>query len=61
MKIVLAIKGHRTDEQEKKDKTKCKTKNLLFQFRTDENAFQIYIPNRCILAKILLTIELKRL
>ena len=36
-------------------------KNLLFRFRTDENALQIYIPNQCILAKILLNIELKRL
>ena len=32
-----------------------------FRFRTEENAFQICIPNQCILAKILLNIELKRL
>ena len=36
-------------------------KNLLFRFRIDENVLQIYIPNQCILAKILLNIELKRL
>ena len=36
-------------------------KNLLFRFRTDENALRIYVPNQCILVKILLNIEFKRL
>ena len=28
-------------------------KNLLFRNRTDENALQFYVPNQCILPKIL--------
>ena len=39
----------------------AKQKQLLFRFPTDENALQIYVPNQCILAQILLNIELKRL
>ena len=36
-------------------------KKLLFRIRIDENGLQIYVPNQCILDKILLNIELKRL
>ena len=42
------------------NKTKC-IKILLFRFRTDEKALQFYIPDQCILDKILLNIELKGL
>ena len=42
-------------------KTKCKTNNLLFLILSDENALQIYIPNQCILDKILRNIKLKKL
>ena len=44
-----------------KYKTKCMTKNLLLRFRTGENALRIYVLNQCILDKILVNIELKRL
>ena len=37
------------------------TKNLLLRFRTDENALRIYVLNQCILDKIFINIELKRL
>ena len=40
-------------------KIKCITKNLLFQFRTDKSALQIYIPYQCILNKIILNIKFK--
>ena len=36
-------------------------KNLLLRFRTSENALRIYVLNPCILEKILVNIELKRL
>ena len=36
-------------------------KILHFRLNTDENALRIYVPNQCILDKILRNMELKRL